>query len=196
MRFNGLLHLVAFPGKAHGRPPASGFVALTKIPDSCALSKFSEPVSAHTYPCQRPHVGIPTTLTIRRVWPRPVLGLMMGIRSLSNSSAPRSALVSTPIPSSLLPRTLRCAGEVSSSVSITLLVGFAGSCSVGLGDGSVAVAIGEFSVTVVKLSEGEGTSGVGSDEQPIIRAGPAQVKTMLSFTETSPKLKPRWDLHF
>ena len=41
MRFNSLLHLVAFAGKAYGRPPASGFVIATKMPDSRALSKFS-----------------------------------------------------------------------------------------------------------------------------------------------------------
>ena len=42
MRFNDLLHLAAFPGKAHGRPPASGFVIAAKMPDSCALSKSSD----------------------------------------------------------------------------------------------------------------------------------------------------------
>ena len=42
MRFNDLLHLAAFPGKAHGRPPASGFVATNKMPESRALSKFSD----------------------------------------------------------------------------------------------------------------------------------------------------------
>ena len=42
MRFNNLLQLVAFPGKAHGRPPASGFVVATKMPDSRALSKSSD----------------------------------------------------------------------------------------------------------------------------------------------------------
>ena len=42
MRFNDLLHLIAFPGKAHGRPPATGSVIATKMPDSRALSKFSD----------------------------------------------------------------------------------------------------------------------------------------------------------
>ena len=73
MRFNDLLHLIAFPGKAHGRPPASGFVIATKMPDSCALSKFSDqfhplhtPVSASA--------GEPEQLRVRRglhgVYPR------------------------------------------------------------------------------------------------------------------------------
>ena len=53
MRFNDLLHLIAFPGKAHGRPPASGFDT-TKMPESRAFSNSSEPVSALTYPCQPP----------------------------------------------------------------------------------------------------------------------------------------------
>ena len=49
MRFNHLLHLVAFPWKAHGRPPASGFVIVTKMPDSRALSKPSDQLqSIHT----------------------------------------------------------------------------------------------------------------------------------------------------
>ena len=42
MRFNHLLHLIAFPWKAHGRPPASGFVSATKMPDSRAFSKLSD----------------------------------------------------------------------------------------------------------------------------------------------------------
>ena len=42
MRFNHLLHLIAFPGKAHGRPPASGFVIATKMPDSRAFSNSSD----------------------------------------------------------------------------------------------------------------------------------------------------------
>ena len=54
MRFNHLLHLIAFPGKAHGTPPAFGFVK-TKMPDSPAPSQatsttnFSRyiPLSAH-----------------------------------------------------------------------------------------------------------------------------------------------------
>ena len=41
MRFNDLLHLIAFPGKAHGRPPASGFDT-TKMPDSRAFSNSSD----------------------------------------------------------------------------------------------------------------------------------------------------------
>ena len=49
MRFNDLLHLVAFPWKAHGRPPASGFVIATKMPDSRPLSKPSDQFqSIHT----------------------------------------------------------------------------------------------------------------------------------------------------
>ncbi len=49
MRFNDLLHLIAFPGKAHGKPPASGFVIATKMPDSRALSKPSDQFqSIHT----------------------------------------------------------------------------------------------------------------------------------------------------
>ena len=38
MRFNHLLHLIAFPGKAQGTPPAFGFVK-TKMPDSPAPSQ-------------------------------------------------------------------------------------------------------------------------------------------------------------
>ena len=41
MRFNDLLHLIAFSGKAHGRPPASGFDT-TKMPDSRAFSNSSD----------------------------------------------------------------------------------------------------------------------------------------------------------
>ena len=38
-----------FPGKAHGRPPTSGFVTATKMPDSRALSKLSDQFhSIHT----------------------------------------------------------------------------------------------------------------------------------------------------
>ena len=49
MRFNDLLHLVAFPWKAHGRPPASGFVIATKMPDSRPLPKLSDQFqSIHT----------------------------------------------------------------------------------------------------------------------------------------------------
>ena len=40
MRFNDLLDLIAFPWKAHGRPPASGFVIAAKMPDSRALSNL------------------------------------------------------------------------------------------------------------------------------------------------------------
>ena len=40
MRFNGLLHLTAFSGKAHGDPPASGFVK-NKMPDSPAPSQVA-----------------------------------------------------------------------------------------------------------------------------------------------------------
>ena len=47
MRFNDLLHLVAFPCKAHGKPPAPGFVTATKMPESCALSKFSDHFSRY-----------------------------------------------------------------------------------------------------------------------------------------------------
>ena len=42
MRFNHLLHLIAFPGTAHGTPPASGFVIATEMLDSRALSKLSD----------------------------------------------------------------------------------------------------------------------------------------------------------
>ena len=41
MRFNDLLHLVAFPGRAHGTPPTPGFVTATKMPESRAFSKCS-----------------------------------------------------------------------------------------------------------------------------------------------------------
>ena len=58
MRFNDLLHLVAFPWKAHGTPPASGFVTATKMPESRALSKFSDV----TYPCQAPLLEAPAEL--------------------------------------------------------------------------------------------------------------------------------------
>ena len=47
MRFNDLLHLVAFPWKAHGKPPAPGFVTATKMPESRALSKFSDHFSRY-----------------------------------------------------------------------------------------------------------------------------------------------------
>ena len=55
MRFNDLLHLIAFLRKAHGRPPASGFVIATKMPDSRALSKLSDQFqSIHTPVSQTP----------------------------------------------------------------------------------------------------------------------------------------------
>ena len=38
MRFNRLLHLIAFSGKAHGGPPASG-CDINKMPDSPAPSQ-------------------------------------------------------------------------------------------------------------------------------------------------------------
>ena len=47
MRFNDLLHLIAFPWKAHGTPPASVFVTATKMPESRALSKFSDHFSRY-----------------------------------------------------------------------------------------------------------------------------------------------------
>ena len=47
MRFNDLLHLVAFPWKAHGTPPTSGLVAITKMPESRAFSKFSDHFSPY-----------------------------------------------------------------------------------------------------------------------------------------------------
>ena len=47
MRFNDLLHLIAFPGKAHGTPPAPGFVTATKMPEPRALSKFSDHFSRY-----------------------------------------------------------------------------------------------------------------------------------------------------
>ena len=47
MRFNDLLHLVAFPWKAHGTPPTSGLVAITKMPESRAFSKFPDHFSSY-----------------------------------------------------------------------------------------------------------------------------------------------------
>ena len=47
MRFNDLLHLIAFPWKAHGTPPAPGFVTAAKMPESRALSKFSDHFSPY-----------------------------------------------------------------------------------------------------------------------------------------------------
>ena len=56
MRFNDLLHLVAFPWKAHGRPPAPSFVTAAKMPDSRALSKSSDQFrSLHTPVRRSPH---------------------------------------------------------------------------------------------------------------------------------------------
>ena len=48
MRFNRLLHLIAFPGKAHGGPPASG-LDTTKMPDSPALSQATAKASFSRY---------------------------------------------------------------------------------------------------------------------------------------------------
>ena len=48
MRFNRLLHLIAFPGKAHGRPPAFGFVK-TKMPDSPAPSQVTSTTDFSRY---------------------------------------------------------------------------------------------------------------------------------------------------
>ncbi len=42
MRSNHLLNLIGSFRKAHGTPPASGFVTATKMPVSRALSKFSQ----------------------------------------------------------------------------------------------------------------------------------------------------------
>ena len=67
MRFNDLLHLVAFPWKAHGKSPAPGFVTATKMPESRALSKFSDhfsryiPLSGETS-----RMLMPSTITARR----------------------------------------------------------------------------------------------------------------------------------
>ena len=61
MRFNHLMNLIAFPGKVHGKPPASGFVATNKMPESRALSKFLAvlnsyiPLSAEVEGISRPN---------------------------------------------------------------------------------------------------------------------------------------------
>ena len=47
MRLNDLLHLIAFSGKAHGTPPAPGFVTAAKMPEPRALSKFSDHFSRY-----------------------------------------------------------------------------------------------------------------------------------------------------
>ena len=59
MCFNDLLHLVAFPWKAHGTPPAPGFVTATKMPESRALSKFSDHFS-HYIPLSAPRPTQPS----------------------------------------------------------------------------------------------------------------------------------------
>ena len=41
MRFNSLLNLIGFSGKAHGGPPVSGCVTNTRMPDSPAPSQAS-----------------------------------------------------------------------------------------------------------------------------------------------------------
>ena len=56
MRFNDLLHPVAFPWKAHGTPSAPGFVTATKMPESRALSKFSDHFSRYI-PLSERHPG-------------------------------------------------------------------------------------------------------------------------------------------
>ena len=49
MRFNDLLHLVAFPWKAHGTPPTSGFVTAAKMPESpCVFQVFRPFQPLHT----------------------------------------------------------------------------------------------------------------------------------------------------
>ncbi len=55
MRFNSLLNLIGFSGKAHGKPPVSGCVTDTRMPETPAPSQGSfRPISAVTYPCQPP----------------------------------------------------------------------------------------------------------------------------------------------
>ena len=55
MRLNELLHLVAFPRKAHGKPPASGCVTAAKMPDSRAFSNSSGQFhSIHTLSARPP----------------------------------------------------------------------------------------------------------------------------------------------
>ena len=41
MRLNELLHLAAFPRKAHGKPPASGYATAAKMPEPCGFSNSS-----------------------------------------------------------------------------------------------------------------------------------------------------------
>ena len=48
MRFNGLLHLIAFPGKVHKEPPASGPIK-NKMPDSPAPSQVAARPSLSPY---------------------------------------------------------------------------------------------------------------------------------------------------
>ena len=67
MRLNELLHLVAFPRKAHGKPPTSGYVTAAKMPDSRAFSNSSgqfhsihTPVSAAASPTS-PLLCFPST---------------------------------------------------------------------------------------------------------------------------------------
>ena len=84
----------------------------------------------------------------------------------------------------------RVVGSASWAVpapSLDELAGSEASCSVGLGNGSVAVITGDASASVGVLTVGEGRGGVGSDEQAINRAATAQVRAMLSFTEISPR---------
>ena len=49
MRVNHLLNLIAFPGKAHGTPPASGFVIATKMPDSPGPSQVTSTTNFSRY---------------------------------------------------------------------------------------------------------------------------------------------------
>ena len=58
MRFNDLLHLVAFPWKAHGRHPAPSFVTAAKMPDSRALSKLSDHFQSLHTPVSPGGVGV------------------------------------------------------------------------------------------------------------------------------------------
>ena len=71
MRFNDLLHLVAFPGKAHGTPPAPGSVTATKMPESRALSKFSDHFSRYI-----PLSGVPRG---RTGMARPIAGFLVAV---------------------------------------------------------------------------------------------------------------------
>ena len=55
MRFNSLLNLTGFSGKAHGEPPASGCVTDTRMPETPAPSQGSFWANfSLTYPCQAP----------------------------------------------------------------------------------------------------------------------------------------------